>query len=55
MVKVSGGVGAFATRGGADTSLESNNVYGLEPKVYVEGGNVPLGKTGERQGGIGAA
>lgn len=45
MVDVSGGVGAFATRGGADTSLESNNVYGLEPKVYVEGGNVPLGKT----------
>jgi nitrite reductase/ring-hydroxylating ferredoxin subunit len=26
-----------ATRGGADTSLENNNVYGLEPKVYLEG------------------
>jgi len=24
------------TKGGADTSLENNNVYGLEPKVYVE-------------------
>jgi len=25
------------TKGGSDTSLENNNVYGLEPKVYVEG------------------
>lgn len=24
------------TRGGADTSLENNNVYSVEPKVYVE-------------------
>lgn len=29
--------GAPTTRGGSDTSLENNNVYGLEPKVYVEG------------------
>jgi len=26
-----------ATKGGSDTSLENNNVYGLEPKMYVEG------------------
>jgi nitrite reductase/ring-hydroxylating ferredoxin subunit len=25
------------TKGGADTSLENNNVYGLEPRMYVEG------------------
>lgn len=30
--------GAPTTRGGSDTSLENNNVYGLEPKMYVEGG-----------------
>lgn len=31
------------TKGGADTSLENNNVYGLEPKVYVEGVSVDEG------------
>ncbi|PSC71275.1 rieske [2Fe-2S] isoform A [Micractinium conductrix] len=38
-VNVSGSTlgGAPTTRGGSDTSLENNNVYGLEPKVYVEG------------------
>lgn len=38
-VDVSGSTvgGAPTTRGGSDTSLENNNVYGLEPKVYVEG------------------
>lgn len=25
------------TRGGADSSLERNNVYALQPRVYVEG------------------
>lgn len=25
------------TKGGADTALENNNVYALEPKAYVEG------------------
>lgn len=29
--------GGTITKGGSDTSLENNNVYGLEPKVYVEG------------------
>ena len=29
------------TKGGSDTSLENNNVYGLEPKVYVEGQDTP--------------
>ena len=29
--------GIPGTKGGSDTSLENNNVYGLEPKVYVEG------------------
>jgi len=28
-----------STRGGSDTSIESNNVYGLEPKMYLEGSN----------------
>lgn len=38
-VDVSGSVksSTAATKGGSDTSLENNNVYGLEPKVYVEG------------------
>jgi nitrite reductase/ring-hydroxylating ferredoxin subunit len=31
------------TKGGSDTSLENNNVYGLEPKVYVEGEDTPDG------------
>ena len=40
---MSGASGAAATRGGADTSLENNNVYGLEPKVYLEGSGLPVG------------
>ncbi|EFN54367.1 hypothetical protein CHLNCDRAFT_58270 [Chlorella variabilis] len=41
-VDVSGSAlgGSPTTRGGSDTSLENNNVYGLEPKVYVEGSPV---------------
>jgi hypothetical protein len=35
--------GGNLTKGGADTSLENNNVYGLEPKVYVEGVTVDEG------------
>ena len=27
----------MATKGGADTAIENNNVYALEPKSYVEG------------------
>ena len=41
-VDVSGSsMGARVTKGGANTSLENNNVYGLEPKTYVdaEGGS----------------
>eukprot|EP00887_Chlorella_sp_A99_P006307 scaffold3.g6307.t1 len=29
--------GGAVTRGGSDTSLENNNVFGLEPRAYVEG------------------
>lgn len=29
--------GVATTRGGSDTSLENNNVFGLEPRAYVEG------------------
>lgn len=29
--------GVATTKGGSDTSLENNNVYGLEPKTYTEG------------------
>lgn len=36
--------GGPTTRGGSDTSLENNNVYGLEPKVYVEGSPAAAGK-----------
>lgn len=36
--------GSPTTRGGSDTSLENNNVYGLEPKVYVEGSPVAEGE-----------
>ena len=25
------------TRGGADSSLEANNVYALQPRMYLEG------------------
>lgn len=39
--------GAPTTRGGSDTSLENNNVYGLEPKVYVEGSEAAP-QTGEQ-------
>lgn len=38
-----GGVGAMKSKGGANTSLEDNNVFGLEPKMYsdeVQGANV---------------
>lgn len=34
---VTTGTNAATTKGGSDTSLENNNVYGLEPKIYVEG------------------
>ncbi|KAK9803651.1 hypothetical protein WJX72_008276 [[Myrmecia] bisecta] len=40
LVDVSGAATTRAyavTKGGSDTSLENNNVYGLEPKVYLEG------------------
>lgn len=37
------GTNATMTKGGSDTSLENNNVYGLEPKVYVEGEDTPGG------------
>lgn len=36
------------TKGGSDTSLENNNVYGLEPKVYVENTGAEVG---EQSGG----
>ena len=36
-------VTANSTKGGSDTSLENNNVYGLEPKVYVEGAGEEAG------------
>jgi nitrite reductase/ring-hydroxylating ferredoxin subunit len=38
-VDMSGSTGGrgSTTKGGSDTSLENNNVYGLEPKTYVEG------------------
>ena len=32
-----GGVRTMRSRGGAKTSLEENNVFGLEPRVYYEG------------------
>lgn len=35
---------ASFTKGGSDTSLENNNVYGLEPKVYVEGTEAEAGE-----------
>eukprot|EP00210_Caulerpa_lentillifera_P003928 g3749.t1 len=31
-----GGVGAMKSKGGANTSLEDNNVFGLEPKMYAD-------------------
>lgn len=42
------------TKGGSDTSLENNNVYGLEPKVYVEGAEATEGAAAE-SGGVAAA
>merc|ERR1719389_943908 len=36
-VDISSGGMNKVTKGGAGTSLENNNVYGLEPKVYIEG------------------
>lgn len=36
-VLTNAGVGYNSTKGGSDTSLENNNVYGLEPRMYVEG------------------
>lgn len=39
MVSVEGVAGTAATRGGADTSLESNNVFALMPPSYVAGGD----------------
>jgi len=32
-----GGVSRVRTKGGSDTSLENNNVFGVEPPVYLEG------------------
>uniref|UniRef100_A0A061QX41 Rieske n=1 Tax=Tetraselmis sp. GSL018 TaxID=582737 RepID=A0A061QX41_9CHLO len=32
-----GGVSRVRTKGGSDTSLENNNVFGVEPAVYLEG------------------
>ena len=43
-----GGVQTMRSRGGANTSLEDNNVFGLEPRVYIEGsepGEQSIGKT----------
>ncbi len=31
-----GGIGARSSKGGADSSIESNNVFSLEPKIYVQ-------------------
>eukprot|EP01025_Chloroclados_australasicus_P054092 TRINITY_DN640_c0_g1_i1.p1 TRINITY_DN640_c0_g1~~TRINITY_DN640_c0_g1_i1.p1 ORF type:complete len:310 (-),score=54.91 TRINITY_DN640_c0_g1_i1:235-1164(-) len=33
-----GGVSSVPTRGGTTTSVEQNNVFGLQPQMYVEGG-----------------
>ena len=38
--------GIATTRGGSDTSLENNNVFGLEPRAYVEGSPVDDGAGG---------
>ena len=45
-VKASAGAGAM-TKGGSDTSLENNNVYGLEPRMYVEGSDAPESGVGK--------
>ena len=36
-VQTNSSAGYNLTKGGSDTSLENNNVYGLEPRMYVEG------------------
>lgn len=36
-VQTNSNIGYNLTKGGSDTSLENNNVYGLEPRMYVEG------------------
>lgn len=56
-VDVSGSVyGARSTKGGSNTSLENNNVYGLEPKMYVESGEEAgeAGSSGSTEGGTGS-
>lgn len=35
------------TRGGANTSLENNNVYGIEPRMYLETGEEITEKSGK--------
>lgn len=35
--------GAAVTSGGADSSIERNNVYGIEPRVYLEDGRTVCG------------
>ncbi|KAL4458482.1 hypothetical protein ABPG75_013347 [Micractinium tetrahymenae] len=56
-VDVTGSIlgGAPTTRGGSDTSLENNNVYGLEPKVYVEGSEAEPSAESSSEGVAGAA
>ena len=44
-----------STRGGSDTSLENNNVYGLEPKTYVEGETAPLGGVADSSAAVASA
>lgn len=47
-VSTQGGAATVAmTKGGADTSLENNNVYGLEPRMYVEGSDAPESGVGK--------
>ena len=49
-VDVSGSVKANTTqmtKGGSDTSLENNNVYGLEPRMYVEGADAEESTVGK--------
>lgn len=36
-VSLDGATAVAPTRGGADTSLENNNVFAVQPTVYVEG------------------
>lgn len=39
-------VASAPTQGGADSSIERNNVYGLEPRVYLEDGREVSEETG---------